>query len=157
MKKNLFIILLSLLITSCSNGYYTGDFNCNFINNSSQKVIFVIGEVEYSLDAGQSTVIYKDNKFSVIIKEHPRVKITHDEKKYEFNDIQAKKIHFYNTTNQKVTIGEKKGMLGDTYDTLIEVSPDETVSCDLFTDTPNFYAFFTESNIPVNIELISIF
>jgi hypothetical protein len=173
MKRFLFILLpLLFIFTACNNSFWTGEQKFTFTNNTSKTVVICTPKTSFYVLANETKVFYAvaDTNFS--IDNYYRCDLVfHTFGNYTIENAVYKTVTVYNNTNNTIIIKEKNNYIG-TYEELIdlansqnksikdisisiEVDANQTKTFKIVDKKPTYYAYQKNTNIPIDLSLIS--
>lgn len=155
--KKYFLLLGFVLFLFSSCGYFTGLFEYEIINKSSEVVQINIEDVgTYTLNPAENLKLkfYNANKISLI--NNPRASLRKECKEaYAYfyvyiENLEYKNMQFFNFSDFDVEISEKNGLLGDKYGDILLVKAKEVKKAKVFTREPTFISTFADSRLPAD-------
>lgn len=166
MRKLVFILLPLFFLVACDSTFVTGKHDYSFKNDSSFDVELDIDDDIYTVKKNETLEIKLRATTPISINDNNRVLLDHSYKgNYTIIDKSHKIVTVYNSSLQDILLYEKDNYIGsnamleaaksNNQNVSIELHADSTQTFELYTDTPNYYAYFKDNNMPADIALLS--
>ena len=172
--KRFLLLLIPFIFLSCSSNFWTGK-QAFLLNNLSSKtvVVTITDEDSVQLAPGKNTTVYAyaDSKFTVDSYFRCDVTFNSDTRGYDIIDSIGKSVTAYNNSTKDIMLCESKGKIG-TYKELEAAAASQGISISdvsiqkkieagasvtfiVYSNNPNFYAYYCENGTSASMELIS--
>lgn len=158
MKKS-FVLLsfIMFLFCSCNSGYFTGVYEYEFINNSSETVqINIKNEGTYTLAPAENLKLKFDHSNNYSLINNPRASLREECKEshsyyYVYvENLNYVNMQFFNSSSFNVIVTEKNGLLGNKYGDTLLVKAGQLEKAKVFTSNPSFISVFEDSRLPAD-------
>lgn len=159
--KRLFFCLIALSFISCSNGYWTGDWDYTFTNKSSVTVSFKVdnNDTMFTLASGETITINMNNKDNYSLYNHPRVNVEKTFKNgkgyYDIYDLTCINQSVFNSSEHDIILSENNGLLGEKYGDTVLLKAGQTTDIKVYTSSPSYKAIFADNYYPADLSLLS--
>lgn len=154
MKKLLIILFSTLLFTSCENAFKS---NYQFINKSSHEVEFKLpkkSDETYKLAPNASMdIFWYHNGVAIDVTSIYRVSYCTVDSDIVFTDMDYTTCTLYNPYTEDVYISETNDM-AETKGWSCTLSPKEAIEIKIYTDSPVFFAKFSNGcNAEISVKI----
>ena len=172
MKKCLLLLLpFFLVITACDNRFLTGKQVFSFTNDSSKDVIISVASENLSVAKNHTETIEAFADANISIDSYYRCNLLNVEiGTYSIVDASGKEITVYNSSTQAIILYDQKRNIGSYNELLqavtdklpldevnlgVEIPAETTVTFELYSKNPEYYAVFKDSQLPADLALLS--
>ena len=174
MKRTFFLISMisAILLTSCEANYWTGLQTFTFENKSSKTVYVEIPDedpIKVKMNDSEQIDVSADTEFEIDTCYRSDL-YCQTFGRYVIYDTPFYQITVHNNTSEIVVLAEREKMIGsyeelmsltssttplDDVNMKIEIPAGGSQTFKLYTRSPQYYAYFKDTEVPVSLALLS--